>query len=163
MGMMGGQGMMSGQNDEQQSQPQQMPYQMGPGMGYGMGPGMMGYGGMMGGYGMGPGMMGSSYWTINGRVYPESDDILIKPGEKVRFEYFNRSMAPHPMHLHGHFFEVVSGRATGVRIKKDTLIVPAHMGRAAVEFVADNPGVWIHHCHNLYHLAGGMANLVRNI
>lgn len=110
------------------------------------------------------GMMGSPYWTINGRVYPDSDDIAIRPGEKIRFEYFNHSMMPHPMHLHGHFFEIAgTGRRTGVRIKKDTLIVPAHMGRGAIEFVADNPGVWIHHCHNLYHLAGGMANLVKNV
>lgn len=55
-------------------------------------------------------------------------------------------MMPHPMHLHGHFFEVVgTGRVTGVRAKKDTFIVPSHMGNGAIEFVADNPGVWIHH------------------
>lgn len=109
------------------------------------------------------GMM-SPYWTINGRVYPDSDDITIKPGERIRFEYSNHSMMAHPMHLHGHFFEVVgSGGKTGVRIKKDTIIIPAHMGWGALEFVADNPGIWIHHCHNLYHLAGGMANLVKNI
>lgn len=66
------------------------------------------------------------------------------------------------MHLHGHFFEVVgTGRVTGVRIKKDTIIIPPRMGRGAVEFIADNPGVWFHHCHNLYHMEAGMANLVR--
>ncbi len=89
--------------------------------------------------------------------------LPLKPGEGIRLEYFNHSMAPHPMHLHGHFFEVVgTGKKTGTRIRKDTVIVPPMMGRAAVEFVADNPGIWIHHCHNLYHLAGGMANLVSN-
>jgi FtsP/CotA-like multicopper oxidase with cupredoxin domain len=109
------------------------------------------------------GMMGSPYWTINGKIYPDSDDVRIRPGDKVRFEYFNHSMMPHPMHLHGHFFEIEgTGKRTGVRVKKDTLIIPAHMGRGAIEFVADNPGVWFHHCHNLYHLNGGMANLVRN-
>jgi multicopper oxidase len=108
------------------------------------------------------GMMGSPYWTINGRVYPDSEDLSLKPGEKVRLEYFNRSMMAHPMHLHGHFFEVLgSGRVTGVRIKKDTIIIPARMGRGAVELVADNPGVWFHHCHNLYHMGAGMANLVK--
>lgn len=106
------------------------------------------------------GMMGSPYWTINGRVYPDSDDMAIKPGEKIRFEYFNRSMMAHPMHLHGHFFEVLdSGGITGIRAKKDTLIIPPMMGRGAVEFIADNPGVWFHHCHNLYHMMAGMANL----
>lgn len=107
------------------------------------------------------GMM-SPYWTINGRVYPDSDNITIKAGEKVRFEYFNMSMMHHPLHLHGHFFEVVgTGRNTGSRIKKDTLIIPAHMGRGAVEFIADNPGTWFHHCHHLYHMVAGMANLVK--
>lgn len=109
------------------------------------------------------GMMGSPYWTINGRTYPNTGDIRIKPGDRVRFEYFNHSMMPHPMHLHGHFFEIAgTGKRTGVRMKKDTLIIPPHMGRGAVEFVADNPGAWFHHCHNLYHLAGGMANVIRN-
>jgi multicopper oxidase len=108
------------------------------------------------------GLMGSPYWTINGRVYPDSEDWTVKPGERVRLEYFNRSMMAHPMHLHGHFFELVgTGDITGVRAKKDTIIIPAHMGAGAVEFTADNPGVWIHHCHNLYHMEAGMANLFK--
>jgi FtsP/CotA-like multicopper oxidase with cupredoxin domain len=108
------------------------------------------------------GMMGSPYWTINGKVYPYTDNIDIRDGEKIRFEYFNMSMMPHPMHLPGHFFEVAgSGRSTGIRIRKDTLIIPPHMGNGAIEFIASNPGVWFHHCHNLYHMEGGMANLVR--
>ena len=108
------------------------------------------------------GMMGSPYWTINGRSYPDSEDFHIKKDEKVRFEYFNMSMMHHPMHLHGHFFEVAgSGLRTGVRVKKDTLIIAAHMGRGAIEFIADNPGVWFHHCHNLYHMEAGMANLIK--
>lgn len=108
------------------------------------------------------GMMGSPYWTINGRVYPDSENVAISQGERIRFEYYNHSMMPHPMHLHGHFFEVVgSGRLTGKRIRKDTLIIPPHMGSGAIEFIADNPGIWFHHCHNLYHMEAGMANLVR--
>lgn len=108
------------------------------------------------------GMMGSPYWTINGRVYPESDDMSIEPGERIRLEYFNRSMMAHPMHLHGHFFEVLgSGGLTGIKAKKDTLVIPPGMGTGAVEFIADNPGVWFHHCHNLYHMMAGMANLAK--
>jgi FtsP/CotA-like multicopper oxidase with cupredoxin domain len=107
------------------------------------------------------GMM-SPYWTINGRVYPDSDDMAAGYGERIRFEYFNMSMMPHPMHLHGHFFEVAgTGLKSGVRVKKDTLIIMPHMGRGAIEFVADNPGVWFHHCHNLYHMNAGMANRVK--
>jgi FtsP/CotA-like multicopper oxidase with cupredoxin domain len=108
------------------------------------------------------GMMGSPYWMINGRVYPRSENIEVNQGERVRLEYFNRSMMPHPMHLHGQGFEVVgSGQSTGIPIVKDTLIIYPMMGRGAVEFVADHPGLWFHHCHNLYHLKGGMANIVK--
>ena len=103
----------------------------------------------------------SPYWTINGKVYPDTDTLSVIPGESVRFEYSNLSMASHPMHLHGHFFEVAgSGLSTGIRIRKDTLIIPS-MGSGAIEFVADNPGHWLHHCHNLYHHAGGMANVMK--
>jgi FtsP/CotA-like multicopper oxidase with cupredoxin domain len=66
------------------------------------------------------------------------------------------SMMPHPMHLHGHFFELcLPGRP-----RKDTVLVDRMMGRMAVEFVADNPGKWFHHCHNVYHMEAGMANVV---
>lgn len=103
------------------------------------------------------GMMGSSLWTINGRRYPNTESVQIAHGECARLEYSNMSMMPHPMHLHGHFFEVdVPGRP-----RKDTVLVPAHMGRVAVELVADNPGAWFHHCHNLYHQMAGMASVVR--
>jgi FtsP/CotA-like multicopper oxidase with cupredoxin domain len=107
------------------------------------------------------GMMGSPYWTINGQVWPDSDDLWIREGEGIRINYFNHSMMPHPMHLHGHFFEVVHSGGRGKRLYKDTLIIEPHMGSGAIEFVADNPGDWFHHCHNLYHMMGGMANVVR--
>ena len=103
------------------------------------------------------GMMGSPYWTINGQRYPDTDTLDIAHGEHVRLEYFNMSMMPHPMHLHGHFFEIdVPGRP-----RKDTVLVAPMMGQMAVEFIADNTGPWLHHCHNLYHMEGGMANVVR--
>ena len=64
---------------------------------------------------------------------------------------------PHPMHLHGHFFELdVPGRP-----RKDTVLVSPMMGRMAVEFIAENPGAWFHHCHNLYHMRSGMMTQVR--
>ena len=98
---------------------------------------------------------GSSYWAINGQLWPETDDIEVGLGQPVQFNYVNRSMMPHPMHLHGHFFEVGTG---GVR--KDTVIVPSH-GLVSVRFVADNPGDWMHHCHNIYHAEAGMMNVVK--
>ena len=101
------------------------------------------------------GMM-SSAWTINGQAYPEADPIAISAGERIRFRMRNHSMMLHPMHLHGHFFRV--GNAL-----KDTVLVAAHMGRAEFDFVADNPGRWFFHCHNIYHMEAGMAREVRYV
>ena len=82
-------------------------------------------------------------------------------GERLRLTMVNDTMMNHPMHLHGHFFRTGDLATGGVR--KDTVLVPAHMGRVAVEFVADNPGRWFFHCHNAYHLEAGMAREVRYV
>ncbi len=106
------------------------------------------------------GGMHSSFWTINGQVYPETDALRVQKGERVRLIYGNHSMMPHPMHLHGHFFKIVNPAIPpDMWILKDTLIVDP-MQQIAVEFTADNPGKWLHHCHNLYHMEAGMANVV---
>lgn len=97
---------------------------------------------------------GSPYWSINGKRYPNTDDVIVSLGERVRFNYYNQSMMAHPMHLHGHFFNIGNG------VMKDTIIVENH-GAVSVEFVADNPGDWMHHCHNIYHAEAGMMNVVR--
>ena len=99
------------------------------------------------------GMM-SRQWTINGQAYPNADPIDIHAGEIVEFRMTNLSMMIHPMHLHGHFFQV--GRAF-----KDTVLVPPYMGSIRFRFAADNPGKWFFHCHNLYHMEAGMARVVR--
>ncbi|MBW1980533.1 MAG: multicopper oxidase family protein [Deltaproteobacteria bacterium] len=106
------------------------------------------------------GMMGSPYWTINGFVYPNAERLGVRQGDLVRLSYWNHSMMPHPMHLHGHFFKVVNPALPPyLWIQKDTIIVNP-MERLEVQFVADNPGSWFHHCHNLYHMEGGMANVL---
>ena len=106
------------------------------------------------------GGMHSPYWTINGYVYPDSERLLVSKGETIGISYGNQSMMPHPMHLHGHFFKVVNSSVPRERwIHKDTIIVDP-MQRVDIEFLADNPGNWFHHCHNLYHMEAGMANVV---
>ena len=106
------------------------------------------------------GGMHSPFWTINGQVYPNVEPLVVREDERVRIAYFNRSMMPHPMHLHGHFFKVVNPSLPQERwIWKDTIIVEP-MQRLDIEFHADNPGNWFHHCHNLYHMEAGMANVV---
>jgi len=106
------------------------------------------------------GGMHSAFWTINGRVYPDAETLPVDRGERVRLAYGNHSMMPHPMHLHGHFFRVVNRSLPRDQwVLKDTIIV-GPMQRIEVEFTADNPGSWFHHCHNLYHMEAGMANVV---
>jgi FtsP/CotA-like multicopper oxidase with cupredoxin domain len=106
------------------------------------------------------GGMHSPFWTINGRVYPNAEHLVVRKGEQVHIQYWNHSMMPHPMHLHGHFFKVVNPSLPRERwILKDTLIVYP-MERVEIAFLADNPGNWFHHCHNLYHMNAGMANIV---
>jgi FtsP/CotA-like multicopper oxidase with cupredoxin domain len=106
------------------------------------------------------GGMHSPYWTINGYVYPDAERLLVERGERIQLQYTNRSMMPHPMHLHGHFFSVVNpSLPRELWILKDTIIVNS-MERIDIEFLADNPGNWFHHCHNLYHMEAGMANVV---
>jgi len=106
------------------------------------------------------GGMHSPLWSINNQVYPDADPLVVHNGERVRLDYWNHSMMPHPMHLHGHFFRVVNPALPRERwIQKDTLIIDP-MQRIDVEFIADNPGKWFHHCHNLYHMEAGMANVV---
>lgn len=104
------------------------------------------------------GGMGTYAWTINGQRYPDADPLEVREGERVRFEMQNRSMMVHPMHLHGHFFQIETG--TGHGPFKDTVMVEPRMGLMTLDFVADNPGEWFFHCHNLYHMESGMARVV---
>ena len=74
-------------------------------------------------------------------------------GETGRLRIGNHSMMPHPVHLHGHTFQL--GPAGGTGPRKDTVLIPA-MGAVAVDLLADNPGRWMVHCHNAYHAEAGM-------
>lgn len=99
---------------------------------------------------------GSYTWTIDGQTYPDAEPLSVRAGEHVRVRMTNRGPVAHPMHLHGHFFRV--GDAV-----KDTVLVPGHRGRVTLDFHADNPGRWLFHCHNLYHLDAGMARVVEYV
>lgn len=107
------------------------------------------------------GMMGSTSWTINGKSYPRTDPIRVRQGDRVRIRLVNMSMEDHPMHLHGHAFQVVSvgGQPVDGPVK-DTLTLH-HMEAYEIEFVANNPGTWLFHCHNLVHMEGGLVAEVR--
>ena len=97
-------------------------------------------------------------WTINGKPHGENAPLKIREGERVRMTFDNTTTMFHPMHLHGHTFQVVNpGGAAGAR--KDTMIVRPDEP-VSVDFVADNPGQWMLHCHNAYHQQGGMMMTV---
>jgi FtsP/CotA-like multicopper oxidase with cupredoxin domain len=108
------------------------------------------------------GMMGSDAWTINGKVYPRTDPLRVRKGDRVRVAFSNMSMEAHPMHLHGQSFKVlaVNGQRPPAPIVKDSVDVEPHMGAVQIEFTAHNPGDWFFHCHKPMHMEGGMIALV---
>jgi FtsP/CotA-like multicopper oxidase with cupredoxin domain len=98
-------------------------------------------------------------WRINGEVFPRVPMQMVREGDLVKVTLVNRSFAPHPFHLHGHHMLVLSRNsepATGSPWWSDTLDVgPGE--RYEVAFRADNPGIWMDHCHNLEHATTGMT------
>jgi len=93
-------------------------------------------------------------WTINGRSYEQTVPLEIRQGQRARLTLTNDTDMWHPMHLHGHTFQLV--RSDGqLGVRKDTVIVKPRT-RMLVDLVADNPGVWMLHCHNGYHSESGM-------
>lgn len=98
-------------------------------------------------------------WHINGKAAFEDRNILIKEGEVVRFTFVNETMMHHPMHLHGHFFRVINENGDKSPLKH-TVDVPPN-GTRTIEFYTNEPGQWMLHCHNLYHMKTGMARVVK--
>jgi multicopper oxidase len=109
------------------------------------------------------GMMGSDLWTINRKVYPNTDPLVLRRGDRARVRFMNMSPEAHPMHLHGQSFAMVAlgGTRYPEPIVKDVVDVAAHMGSAVIEFTAHNPGDWLFHCHKPMHMEGGMVTLVK--
>ncbi|WP_169084238.1 multicopper oxidase family protein [Paenibacillus sp. PL91] len=101
----------------------------------------------------------AAYDTINGEVFPNTPMFVVKEGELVKTTIVNRSSVEHPMHLHGHHMLVLSRNeepVTGSLWWSDTLdVAPGEVYEVA--FRADNPGIWMDHCHNLVHASAGMT------
>jgi FtsP/CotA-like multicopper oxidase with cupredoxin domain len=107
------------------------------------------------------GSMASYDWTINGHAYPNRDSLDVREGERVEILFRNDTNMAHPMHLHGHDFQVVEidGKPVPGALR-DTLLVPPRSA-IKVRFDANNPGLWAFHCHILYHLATGMFTVLK--
>jgi FtsP/CotA-like multicopper oxidase with cupredoxin domain len=100
-------------------------------------------------------------WSMNGEHWPQVTPLMLDRGQRVEIDLINRSMMAHPMHLHGHAFQVIAidGRPMQGAVRDTVLVTP--MGRVRIAFDADNPGRWAFHCHNLYHQATGMMTEFR--
>jgi FtsP/CotA-like multicopper oxidase with cupredoxin domain len=98
-------------------------------------------------------------WSFDGRKFNEIvEPIRFARDERVRVTLVNDTMMQHPIHLHGHFFEVVNGHAGHHPMKHTVNVLPG--GSITFDLTADNPGDWAFHCHLLYHMHAGMFNIV---
>jgi FtsP/CotA-like multicopper oxidase with cupredoxin domain len=113
------------------------------------------------------GNMAAYSWTIDGISFnvndPQSEKagVMVKQGERAVVKFVNETPMSHPMHLHGHAFQVIdiNGQAINGAVR-DTLLVTGKSS-VTIAFDANNPGLWYLHCHVLWHLAAGMATLVQ--
>ena len=99
------------------------------------------------------------WWTIDGHLFPDVPMFHVTEGDVVRMTISNDSGDVHPMHLHGHHAVVLSRngvRSTGSTWWVDSLNV-ADGDTYEIAFVADNPGIWMDHCHNLEHARDGLV------
>jgi FtsP/CotA-like multicopper oxidase with cupredoxin domain len=95
-------------------------------------------------------------WAFDKKPYTASQRHPVRAGERVRLVFANSTKMWHPVHLHGHTF-ALANVLDGPR--KDTAIVLPN-GRLTVDFDADNPGLWMVHCHNVYHSEAGMMTVL---
>jgi CopA family copper-resistance protein len=100
-------------------------------------------------------------WGFDGKKFTAVTDDPIRCGydERVRVKLVNQTMMAHPIHLHGHFFELVNGADHMHQPLKHTLVVQPG-GTATFDLTANEPGDWAFHCHLLYHMHAGMMQVV---
>ena len=110
------------------------------------------------------GEMAGYVWSINNVVWnKDTPPLPVAKGERVELVFVNRTPMPHPMHLHGHEFQVVEvdGERFSGAVRDTILVTPGR--RVVVAFDALNPGWWALHCHLLYHLEAGMFTTIRYV
>ena len=110
------------------------------------------------------GELGADMFLVNGKAHGSIPPLVVKEGERVLIRLINAGHMPHPVHGHGHSFKMVATDGNpiplGMEWIKDTVLVgPAE--RYDLEFIADNPGVWMFHCHIEHHMANGMMTVIQ--
>ncbi|MCP0912896.1 MULTISPECIES: multicopper oxidase family protein [Legionella] len=100
-------------------------------------------------------------WTINNQKWPEIKPLTVAGNKRVEMVFNNKTTMAHPMHLHGHVFEVteIDGKKISEGLLHDTVIV-LPKSTVKVQFDTDNPGNWMMHCHMLYHQETGMMTII---
>lgn len=113
------------------------------------------------------GNMSNYTWTINDVSIDVNNPLATKPGvfvnygDRVVIKFVNDTPMSHPMHLHGHTFQVIDINGQSINgALRDTVLVTGKSS-VTIAFDANNPGLWYLHCHVLWHLAAGMATLVQ--
>jgi FtsP/CotA-like multicopper oxidase with cupredoxin domain len=110
------------------------------------------------------GEMAGYAWSINNVVWnKDTPPLAVAEGERVELVFVNETPMPHPMHLHGHEFQVVEidGERFPGAVRDTILVTPGR--RVVVAFDANNPGWWALHCHLLYHLEAGMFTTIKYV
>jgi CopA family copper-resistance protein len=98
-------------------------------------------------------------WSMDGEQLSENPEpYRFARDERVRLRLINDTMMTHPMHLHGHFFEIVNGHGDSQPMKHTVKVLPG--GFVDLDLTADAPGDWAFHCHLLYHMHAGMMRVV---
>jgi FtsP/CotA-like multicopper oxidase with cupredoxin domain len=106
---------------------------------------------------------GFQRWTVNGKSYPDTPAIKVKKGRRYRLVFVNSSSEAHPLHLHRHSFEIVSiAGAQCSGLMKDVVTI-APYSSMKVDFVADNPGKTLFHCHQQLHMDYGFMQLIEYV
>ncbi|MFI2765041.1 multicopper oxidase family protein [Streptomyces echinatus] len=96
-------------------------------------------------------------WGFDHQPYDPRRRHPVRAGERVRLTLVNATDMWHPLHLHGHTFALTG--IDGVGTRKDTALVLPHR-KLVVDFDANNPGLWMLHCHNQYHSESGMMTIL---
>jgi hypothetical protein len=111
-------------------------------------------------------MLDFNLWTFNSRAFPGVDPMVVRKNDRVRIRVGNLTMTNHPIHLHGHRFEVTGTDGGWVppsaRWPEVTTDIAVGQMRA-IEFIADNPGDWAFHCHKSHHTMNAMGHNVPNM
>ena len=98
-------------------------------------------------------------WSFDGvKMSDTMEPFAFTEGERVRVNLINDTMMGHPIHIHGHFFELVTGHGDHAPRKHTVMVAPG--GKVTWDFTADAVGDWAFHCHMLYHMMAGMMRTV---